>query len=134
MDNRRESLIRTMKALAVACCLVVGALPLGQVPNFVGRCGQKLCHCPVEQDKTSDSLPQKPVEPQKFMTLSTTSISGAEETIALQGAFSAFVTPEIPAVPITASERQIDLDLQYSTARPPGVAADITTPPPRLTA
>jgi hypothetical protein len=134
LDNRGHNLARTMKAMAIACCLVVGALPLGQIPNFVGRCGQKLCHCPMEEARRNESQSLKSAEPKQVFTLTQTSIAGAETTIALQGAFSAFVAPAQLPAPVPQSTREIILDIQYSTARPPGVVAEITTPPPRLTA
>jgi hypothetical protein len=133
LDNRRKSVVRTMKALAIACCFVVGALPLGQVPNFVGRCGKSLCHCPVEQKKSSDPLP-KHCQSEHFLTLSSSQLSGAEDTIALQDAFSAFVSPAAPEILIVAPATATDLGLQYSTARPPGFVAELSTPPPRQNA
>lgn len=134
MDNRRKSVIRTMKALAVACCFVVGALPLGQIPNFVGRCGKSLCHCPHESKKQSEPLPQKSAGHQRYLTLTASSITSGEDTLTLQTAFSWLTTPAIPASIIVIPALEMSHDHQHTTTRPPGYISELPTPPPRATA
>ncbi|HYG73573.1 MAG TPA: hypothetical protein VEK08_00970 [Planctomycetota bacterium] len=134
MKTSRMAYVRkAFGALALVGCLVLGALPLGQIPRITGPCGRVLCECPtvtISCHGPSGEVIEREA-PQSVWTLATVKPGNAINTTAFVLVISDFDQPAPVLSPDTGISSPSEDICSADDSALPAPIHKIPTPPPR---